>query len=286
MKPRRVLLPAILLAAVSVASAPTALSQAEAGRAEPPSAEANGGLLSVPPSSDPGVRKAGQLLQQMVNALGGAAYLHLRNLQQAGRTYSFYHDESEGAGEVFWRFWQWPDKERTELTKQRDWIVLYLGDKGYEITYKGVVPLEQADIEDHLRRRAHALPVVLREWLRQPGVALFYEGQAMAERKQAEQITVVNATDDSVTIAIDSYTHLPLKVAFTWRDPKTHDRTEEAEGYDNYRAVQGIMSPGSITRYRNGYTVNQRFITSTSYNLDFPATFFDASIAPPEKKKK
>ena len=70
-----------------------------------------------------------------------------------------------GGGTLFFQFWQWPDKERVEFTKQRDIVELVLGDKGYEITYKGTATMEAKQFEDYMRRRDHSLPVVIRQWL-------------------------------------------------------------------------------------------------------------------------
>jgi hypothetical protein len=241
--------------------------------------------LHLPPTTDPGTQKAGQLLEQMVGALGGEPYLTLQNMEQSGRTYAFYHGEPTGAGALFWRFWKWPDKDRIELTKQRDVVTLFVGSQGYDITYRGTAALEDDQLQDYLRRRSHSLPWVLRQWLG-PGTIVLYEGQGVAERKQAEKVSVLNAQDDSVTIAIDSQTHLPLRVSFVWRDPKTRDRTEEAEGYANYRPVQGIMTPFSITRYRNGEPSNQRFITETKYNLSLADSLFQATVTPETGKTR
>jgi hypothetical protein len=248
------------------------------------------GLLNLPPANDSGAQKAAQLLEQMVAALGGQAYLNLQDMQQVGRAFSFYHGESSGAGALFWRFWRWPDKERIELTKQRDWFIIYNGDKGYETTFRGTAAVEPETLQEYLRRRSHSLPWVLRKWLREPGVALFYEGQAMAERKRADQVSVLNAQNEGTTIYIDTATHLPLKVSFVWRDPKTRDRNEESEGYDNYRTVQGIATPFNITRYKNGDMVNQRFITETRYNQAVADSLFEPkpnvnAQAMPNRKK-
>ena len=59
-----------------------------------------------------------------------------------GRTYAFYQGKPRGLGALYWRFWQAPDKDRYELTKERDIINLYVGDKGYETTYKGTVTID------------------------------------------------------------------------------------------------------------------------------------------------
>lgn len=249
-------------------------------------AAAQGGRLHLPPTKDPGAQKAGLLLEQMVQALGGDAYMNLQDTEQVGRVYSFYHGESQGAGALFWRFWKWPDRERLELTKQRDWIVIYSGDKGYDITFHGVRDVEADPLADYQRRRRHSLPWVLRTWLREPGIAVLYEGRGMAERKEAEQVTILNASNDAVTISIDSNTHLPLRVAFSWRDPKLRDLNQDAEGYDNYRPVQGIMTPFSITRYHNGEIAQQRFITETRCNQNLADSLFDPQAAAAQIKKK
>jgi hypothetical protein len=221
----------------------------------------------------------------MVTALGGDEYLNIRTMEQEGRAYGFYHGESNGTGALYWRFWRAPDRDRYELTKKRDVVDLYLGDQGYEITFRGTARLEPEQLDDYLRRRSHSLYWVLHKWLQEPGTALFYEGQTVAERKQADQISIMTAQNDAVIVAIDSNTHLPLLVSFTWRDPKTRDRTDEAEGYDNYRLIQGIMTPFSVTRYKNGDPSNQRFITATTYNRELADSLFAAQVTYDPKKQ-
>ena len=63
--------------------------------------------------------KARSVLDKMVEALGGPAYLNLQDSYTEGR-YGRFHNEVMVGGTVYFRYWQWPDKERIELTKQRD----------------------------------------------------------------------------------------------------------------------------------------------------------------------
>ena len=94
---------------------------------------------------------------------------------------------------------------------------VYNGDQGYEITYKGTAAQDPTGMADYLRRREYSLDWVLRRWLNEPGVALFYDGPAIAEQKQAEQVTIMNARNEAVTLFIDPATHLPIKKSFSWR---------------------------------------------------------------------
>lgn len=238
-------------------------------------------------ADDPGARKARMLLDKMIQALGGQAYLNVQTMEYSGRTYGFSKGEPSGTGAPFWAFWMWPDKERTELLKKREWKIIHNGDKGYEITFHGTAPEDKDVLDDYLRRRYYSLQNVLRTWLNQPGLAFFYEGIGSAERKPAEQITILNAKNEGLTIFIDQNTFLPLKKTFQWRDPQTRDRNDESEIYDNYRNVQGIMTPFSITRQRNGLNVNQRFINNVSYNTPMPVSLFQADVTwDPNSKKK
>jgi hypothetical protein len=234
--------------------------------------------------------KAKNLINQAIQALGGQAYLDVKDMSQQGRTYSFHRGEATNAGVLFWRFVRFPDRERIEVTKQRDIAYVYNGDKGYEVTFKGTAMLDQKTLDEYLRRREHSLEWVLRRWINEPGVALFYDGSAVAANKPADQVSVMNSKNDSVTLYFDTTTHLPLKKTFTWRDPTDNLRNTEEEIYDAYRPTQAIMTPYSVTRYYNGEMSNQRFLNNVTYNETLNDSMFDAKTTydpntlPPRKK--
>lgn len=234
--------------------------------------------------------KAKELLNQAIQALGGDAYLNIQDVSQQGRTYSFHHGETTSTGVQFWRFLKFPDKERIEVTKQRDVAYVYNGDNAYEITFKGTAAQDAKTTTEYLRRREHSLEWVLRRWLKEPGVALFYEGAALAADKPAEQVSVMNTKNESVTLYLDTTTHLPLKKKFTWRDPTDKLLDTEEEVYDAYRPTQGIMTPYSVTRFYNGDMSNQRFLNTVTYNGGVNDSMFEAKAtyqpgAVPSKKK-
>jgi outer membrane lipoprotein-sorting protein len=240
-------------------------------------------------SQDANARKARQILDQMIQALGGQAYMSIQDMSQEGRGYSFYQGKPDSLGTVFWLFWKFPDKQRVELTKQRDIITINNGDDGYDVTYRGTALEDKEQLQTYNRYRKHSLENVLRVWLTKPNVALFYDGTAVAEQKATDSVTVMDG-DDSVTIFVDRYTHLPVKKTFTWRDPNDRLRNEEAEIYDAFRPEQGVMTPHVTMRSRNGETTSQRFITSVKYNAGLADSMFDAKVSwdpykTPQRKK-
>ncbi|MGZ4787213.1 MAG: hypothetical protein ACXVZX_01760 [Terriglobales bacterium] len=230
-------------------------------------------------------RKARALLQQMINAMGGQAYLNIHTMEQEGRSYSYYNGQPNSGGIPFWRFYKLPDKDRTEVSKQRDVIYINVGDKGYEKTFKGVAPMEPDQLKDYQRRHEHSLEIVLRKWLPDPTTALFYDGPAVAEQKPCDTVTLMNAKNDSVTIYIESNNHLPVKKTFQWRDPMDNLKNTEGEVFDNWRLEQGIPTPHTILLSHNGDTIRQRFIAVVRYNTDIPDSMFDVTVSYDPYKK-
>jgi hypothetical protein len=274
----------MFIALLALSGAVSAQPQSQpASTPPPPSATA---AASTPPSwptvqfaaaaaKDPSVQKAKQILDDMIRALGGEAYLNIRTMTMEGRSYSFWQGKPSGLGLVFWRFWEWPDKDRFELTKQRDVIELNIGDKGYEITYKGTATQDPKQIDDYLRRRDHSLETVVRKWLPAPGTIILYAGTAIVEQTLTDQVTVFNADNDSVTVSVDPHTHLPVRKMFSYRDPIDRLKDDDAELFSNYRLVQGINTPYSVVRMQNGEMRSQRFINNVSYNTELAPTLFE-----------
>jgi hypothetical protein len=230
---------------------------------------------SALPIDQQNAQKARDLILQAIQALGGDIYLNARNLEEQGRTYSFYHGNPTSNGIFFWRFTEFPDKERIELTPQRDIAYIYVGNKGTEVTYKGPRAVEKKDLDDYLRRRRFSLETILRTWLNDPSVAFFSDGLALAGSVAAQKVTLINAKDEAVSLYFDNDTHLPIKKDYSWRDPVDKQKNIEEESFDNYRPVQGIMTYFNFTRYFNGDMQNERFVTSASYNQNLNQAMFD-----------
>lgn len=231
--------------------------------------------LSLDKEAQENSNKAKLILHQAIEALGGQTYLTIRDREQQGRGYGFHGGRPTGSGGLFWSFSEFPDKERVELTKERDIAELYVGNKGYEITYKGPHPIEKKDLDDYLRRRRFSLDTILRTWVNDASVVLLFEGNAIAAQHPAFKVTLINAQNEGVTLYLDIQTHLPVKKSFEWRDPVDRQKNLEEEVYENYRSVSGIMAPFNVTRYFNGDMASQRFLNSVTINQGLDEKMFD-----------
>ncbi|MGD0215139.1 MAG: hypothetical protein ABSB87_18070 [Terriglobales bacterium] len=260
------------------------------------------GAQAVPPkpainlNDSNNARKARAVLDQAVESLGGQPYLTYENRCEEGRYYPLYHGRTESTGIPYRYYVEYPEKDRFEVihtkdvfllftdvggikvNNKTDLILIHNGDKGYEITYKGTAAQEKPELENSLRRRTHSLEWIFRKWIRDPDVALFYDGQAVVNGKETEGVTLLNSQNDSVNIYLDINSHYPVKISYSWRDPKDKQKNVEEEVYDGYKLVQGIWTPHSITRYYNGETSQQRFIATASYNVKLPDSAFEAQV--------
>lgn len=234
------------------------------------------GLAAVA-SQDPNTQKAKALLQKMIAAMGGQAFLNYQTMTQEGRTYSFYQGQPNSLGTLFWRFWKYPDKDRIELTKDRDVTYIYTGDKGYEVTYKGTAAMEPKDLSEYLLRRKYSIEQVLRVWLPNPGTLILYDGSALADQTFVEQVTLVDKENNSVTLGIDPNSHLLIEKSFTYRDYDGLKSTDE-EVYANYRPEGGIQTAHTIVRSHNGQQTGQRFLTKVEYNVPIEDSKFEAKV--------
>jgi hypothetical protein len=226
-------------------------------------------------------QKARKLVDQMILALGGQAYLTAQDFYAEGRSGSFHNESLVGSG-LFYRFWKWPDKDRIELTKQRDIVQLYVGDQAYEITYRGIRPInleKEERVHQAIVRRHYSLENVLRDWLKEPGILLLDEGPSISEGHMAEKLTIINSKNESVTILVDPSTHLPLEKRFATRDPRYRDRDEEVTIYGDWKEFQGINTPRMTVTKRNGETLSQQIILNITYNTHPSDLLFDPRLA-------
>jgi hypothetical protein len=269
---------------------PQGSAAAQPAQSPPKPASPASSKIELDKEASENANKAKEIIDQGIQALGGNTYLTVKDREQQGRGYGFHHGQASGGGNLFWSFTEFPDKERVEVTKERDIAELYVGNRGWEITYKGPHPIEKKDLDDYLRRRRFSLDTVLRTWVNDPNVALIYVGNAIAAQHPALQVTLINAQNESVTLYFDVDTHLPVKKSFEWRDPVDRQKNLEEEIYENYRQVSGMMAPYNVTRYFNGDMASQRFLNSVTINQGLDQAMFDPNSGynpnKPEKSKK
>ena len=230
-------------------------------------------------------QQARAALDAMVQALGGQAWLNMKNQMREGHIAAFFQGNPDPGTTEYFDFHQWPDHDRIEYTKHRDVVQFYVGRQGWEVTYRGKKPLDKDIVDDYLRRRDHSIETAMKVWMKDPNTILIYEGQRLAERHLAEQVTLISPQNEAITILMDVQTHLPLQRTFEWRDPEYHDKNTDTEEYDDYHTIDGFPTPFTITRLKNGDPVRQYYVEHVSYNRNLSADFWDPDAEARKVKK-
>jgi hypothetical protein len=263
-------------------------------------------IPSAAPPTPPGQtseQRGRALLDEMIAALGGDAWLNRTTMLAEGRGTSFFHGEpnpyvSEYHEAVRYarpnatppvtfadRVGFLTDRSMIFPGKKIDVVQIWKDGHGYEITYKGQTELPKDQVDDYYRRLPHSIEEVVRNWIHAPGVMIVSEGTGMVERRLVDKVTILTASNDAVTLELDAATHLPLRRTFQWRNPQFKDFDEEQETYDDYHTFQGLPTPMTVTRYHNGDITNQRYLTKVTYNLAADPSLFDPAVVVPKLKK-
>ncbi|MGA8111765.1 MAG: hypothetical protein WB974_20155 [Acidobacteriaceae bacterium] len=256
------------------------LGSALAAHAQTPSPDAPpvSTLSAASTTQDPSAAKARAVLDAMVEALGGDRWLNIQNAYTYGRIAAFYQGKPNGATINYWS-WHTPEADRIDLTEgkkdKHNWTQVYVGKACWEFTFRGRNPIPKDVCDAAIRGHDHSIEAAIHVWLKDPNTILMYEGQSLSERHLAQQVTLLNDQNDSITIQVDAQTHLPLSRTYEWRDPVYKDKNEELEEYDDYHLIDGIQTPFTITRFHNGDMTQQRFVFKAAYNVAVPPGAFD-----------
>lgn len=230
-------------------------------------------------------RQARAALDAMVKALGGDAWLNMKNNYRQGHIAGFYQGNPDPGTMQVYEYHQWPDHDRINVTKHQDVVEFFIGNEGWELTYRGKRPLPKDQVDDYLRRRDHSIETAVKVWMKDPQTILVYEGQHLAERHLADQVTLISPQNEAITILMDADTHLPLRRSFQWRDPVYHDKNTDVEEYDDYHAIDGFPTPFTVTRLKNDEMVSQFFLEKAAYNQTLSPGLWDVDAVARKLKR-
>jgi len=218
--------------------------------------------------------KAQQLIQQGIDALGGSAYLNMRDMTCTGRASQFGHSGELNGFETFINYVEPPTMDRTENLPQRNLIDVYNGDKGWTLDRGGVSEAAVTDLirfQDNIRKDMFN---ILKNRIHEEGMIFRYGGLDIVDLHEVDWVELVDADDRTIRIAFARETRLPLRKVVQTRDPNTRNLTEEIELFSNYHPIGGIQTPFQIERDRNGLKIYQIFFDKCDYNTGLPASLF------------
>ncbi len=218
--------------------------------------------------------KAKQLLQQMIQALGGPAYLRVRESVCDGRLAQFGHNGDLTGYQNFRDFWRYPDKNRTEYTKKGNFVELFAGDAGWTLDKGGVSEEPAGAVTDFQEQTKKDMDNLLRLRLNEEGMSFRYGGSDVVDLKQVDWVEIVDRERRTFRIAVGRESHLPVRCVVVTRNDMTRERTEEITFYSNFQTLDGVETPMQIARERDGRRSFQAFYLDCHYNTGIPDELF------------
>ena len=152
--------------------------------------------------------KAKQVLLQVIAALGGQAYLNVRDTDCEGRVAQFGSSGDLMGYTPFRDLWLLPDKNRTEyiskgqntiagfllgvdglaITHGGVMITVFSGDEGWMLDKAGVSNQPEDLVKTFTEQVKSGMNNILRSRMNEPGVELRYAGPDLIDLKEAEWI--------------------------------------------------------------------------------------------------
>ena len=236
--------------------------------------------------------KAKQVLNQLISAMGGDAYLQTRETDCTGRLAQFEHNGDLSGYTNFRDYWHLPDKNRTEYEvkgakggllgvligsipfKGGTIIEMYNGDDGWTMDRGGVSEQSAVNISDFKEQTKRDIDNVLRFRLKEEGMLFRYGGMDLVDMKPVEWVELVDREDRTFRYAVLQNSHLLARSIVITRDETTRERTEEVTSYGNYHMQGQVMAPLQVERKRDGRRQFQAFFDACSFDQHFPADFF------------
>jgi hypothetical protein len=218
--------------------------------------------------------KAKQILQQLIDALGGARYLNVRESDCEGRLARFGHNGELTGYTNFKDYWGYPDKNRTDYSKKGVIINLYNGDKGWTLDRGGVSELPAPAVADFQELVKKDINNLLRFRIKEPDMIFRYGGQDIVDLKTVDWVEITDPELRKFRLAVDRSSHFFVRTMIITEDQTTRERSVETSIYSNFQPIEGVQTPLQITSDRDGRRISQVFFTSCKFNPGLGGDFF------------
>jgi len=218
--------------------------------------------------------KSKQLLAQMIEAFGGPAYLQAKQSECSGRMSQFGHNADLTAYVPFKSYWEFPDKNRTDIGKKGNVVDLYAGYEGWTLDHDGVSPEPAAQVDNFREQLPNNPHYIFRYRLKEEGMNFRWAGLDLIDVKPIDWVELTDSKQRVYRIAVTRDTHLMVRFLVLTPTEANSQPDEDLTSYANYHAFDGVQAPLQVWRTHNGRRVFQAFYDTCRYNPNLPANFF------------
>lgn len=222
-------------------------------------------------------KKAREILEKAVQALGGESFLKTQDITRNGRAYQFRKDDLQGLGK-FQTYDKFPLKQRTEFGKKGEIVNINDGDQGWKIEYKVVKLQSPEEIRAFRANIRHSLDYLLRFRLDEKGMKFRYLGRTRMDLDEVEGVQLIDKENDRVKIFVNANNFLPVRMEYESPALGKRWQTEDVRLLYNYQEISGVRIPFKTVRFSNGYKSGETNLESAQINSGLPDTLFAPTV--------
>jgi len=218
--------------------------------------------------------QAGKIIDEMILALGGQAFLDVDDIHTTGRFFQFKRGEL-ASGDNFADYIKFPMAERVEFGREKNKeITVNNGKEGWKMVPKDKEAQEQlaAEIQEFQASFKTTFDYLTRFSLSNPQTTLQHIGSEIVDFNRADVIEIRDPLKNRIVLFIDRRTKLPIKMQVRRIDEKV----VREERFGNWHKFQGIMTPLFVSRFTDGEKKMEIRLNTAVYNSGLPASLFTA----------
>jgi len=235
-----------------------------------------------------------KIIDDALAALGGNAFLAMDDRTEMGRAYSYYHDQISGLSiaKVCTKYKTVsPSKSGAELGqlekevygKTEDTSVLFLQDKGWEISWRGSKEMEQDRFDRYREWTLRNVLYIFRQRLQEPGMIFEFQRSDVIDNLPVDIVDITDSDNRVIHVHFHQSTKLPVRQVYKRKNEETKEQDDEVTLFTRYLDAGGVQWPHQIRRERNGYKSYEIFSETVKINSGLTDDYFTVEGTTPGK---
>jgi len=237
-------------------------------------------LAGLPLAAQSKLERGKKIVDDALEALGGARFLAMKDREESGRVYSFYRETLQGLSiaRIYSHYPMKPDSAPADFVgvyerqsfgkKKEDNAVLFNETGGYQVSYRGATPIAADRLERYRQSTMRNIFYILRQRLNEKGLIFDFQSTEVFQNLPVDVVNVVDSENRTTTVYFHHSSKLPVRQMFFMRNAVTKEKDEEVTVFAKYRDVGGgVKWPFNIMRERNGEKIYEIFSEAVKVNL-------------------
>jgi hypothetical protein len=235
-----------------------------------------------------------KIIDDALAALGGSTFLTMEDRTETGRAYSYYHDQISGLSiaKVCTKYKTVPTTksgaalgqiEKEVFGKTEDTSVLFLLDKGWDISWRGSKEMEQDRFDRYREWTLRNVLYIFRMRLQEPGMIFEFQSSDVIDNLPVDILDITDSENRVIHVHFHQSTKLPVRQVYKRKNEETKEQDDEVTLFTRYLDAGGVQWPHQIRRERNGYKSYEIFSETVKINNGLTDEFFTVEGTTPGK---